>query len=132
MANVQRLTKRVKDLEEWTKENEMTGGPNGVLDAFAFMVNEMRVAAQMRMQTEQNFNGMRSATFEFIQQHKLTDEWNEFLAEKEKRDNAVQEQSPEEVPSLAEAEDGEEVGKEDTKGKDTSKESKEAKSEKKK
>ena len=27
--------------------------------------------------------------------------------------NAVQEQSPEEVPSLAEAEDGEEVGKED-------------------
>ena len=120
MANVQRLTKRVKDLEEWTKENEMTGGPNGVLDAFAFMVSEMRVAAQMRMQTEQNFNGLRSAAFEFIQQHDLTDEWNEFLKEKE---NAVQEQSPEEVPSLAEAEDGEEVGKEDTKGKKPSKKS---------
>ena len=74
MANVQRLTKRVKDLEEWTKENEMTGGPNGVLDAFAFMVSEMRVAAQMRMQTEQNFNGLRNAAFEFIQQHELTDE----------------------------------------------------------
>ena len=120
MANVQRLTKRVKDLEEWTKENEMTGGPNGVLDAFAFMVSEMRVAAQMRMQTEQNFNGLRSAAFEFIQQHELTDEWNEFLKEKE---NAVQEQSPEEVPSLAEAEDGEEVGEEDTKGKKPSKKS---------
>ena len=112
MANVQRLTKRVKDLEEWTKENEMTGGPNGVLDAFAFMVSEMRVAAQMRMNTEQNFNGLRSAAFEFIQQHELTDEWNEFLKEKE---NAVQEQSPEEIPSLTEAEDGEEVGEEDTK-----------------
>ena len=120
MANVQRLTKRVKDLEEWTKENEMTGGPNGVLDAFAFMVSEMRVAAQMRMNTEQNFNGLRSAAFEFIQQHELTDEWNEFLKEKE---NAVQEQSPEEVPSLAEAEDGEEVGEEDTKGKKPSKKS---------
>ena len=120
MANVQRLTKRVKDLEEWTKENEMTGGPNGVLDAFAFMVSEMRVAAQMRMNTEQNFNGLRSAAFEFIQQHELTDEWNEFLKEKE---NAVQKQSPEEVPSLAEAEDGEEVGEEDTKGKKPSKKS---------
>ena len=121
MANVQRLTKRVKDLEEWTKENEMTGGPQGVLEAFAFMVSEMRMAAQMRMNTEQNFNGLRSAAFEFIQQHELTDEWNEFL--KEKEENAVQEQSPEEVPSLAEAEDGEEVGEEDTKGKKPSKKS---------
>ena len=31
MANVERLTKRVKNLEEWTEENEMTGGPQGVL-----------------------------------------------------------------------------------------------------
>ena len=121
MANVQRLTKRVKDLEEWTKENEMTGGPNGVLDAFAFMVSEMRVAAQMRMQTEQNFNGLRNAAFEFIQQHELTDEWNEFLKEKE---NAVQEQSAEEVPLQEEAESGEEAVKA---SKESKKESKEAK-----
>jgi hypothetical protein len=120
MANVQRLTKRVKDLEEWTKANEMTGGPQGVLEAFAFMVSEMRTAAQMRMQIEQNFNGLRNAAFEFIQQHELTEEWNEFLKEKE---NAVQKQSPEEVPSLTEAEDGEEVGEEDTKGKKPSKKS---------
>ena len=121
MANVQRLTKRVKDLEEWTKENEMTGGPNGVLDAFAFMVSEMRVAAQMRMQTEQNFNGLRSAAFEFIQQHELTDEWNEFLKEKE---DAVQEQSAEEVPLQEEAESGEEAVKAP---KESKKESKKAK-----
>ena len=121
MANVQRLTKRVKDLEEWTKENEMTGGPNGVLDAFAFMVSEMRVAAQMRMNTEQNFNGLRSAAFEFIQQHELTDEWNEFLKEKE---NAVQEQPAEEVPLQEEAESGEEAVKAP---KESKKESKEAK-----
>ena len=37
MANNERLTKRVKDLEEWTKANEMTGGPQGILEAFAFM-----------------------------------------------------------------------------------------------
>ena len=118
MANVQRLTKRVKDLEEWTKENEMTGGPNGVLDAFAFMVSEMRVAAQMRMNTEQNFNGLRSAAFEFIQQHELTDEWNEFLKEKE---NAVQEQPAEEVPLQEEAESGEEAVKAPKKSKKESK-----------
>ena len=123
MANVQRLTKRVNELEEWVKENVATGGPQGILETFTYLVNEARANAQMRMQTEQNFNGMRSATFEFIQQHKLTDEWNEFLAEKEKRDNAVQEQSPEEVPSLDEAKDGEEVGEEDTKGKKPSKKS---------
>jgi hypothetical protein len=124
MANVQRLTKRVKDLEEWTKANEMTGGPQGVLEAFAFMVSEMRMAAQMRMQTEQSFNGLRNAAFEFIEQHELGDEWNEFLKEKEEENNAVQEQSLEEVSSLTEAEDGEEVGEEDTKESKPSKEEK--------
>ena len=120
MANVQRLTKRVKDLEEWTKENEMTGGPQGILETFNFLVNETRMSAQMRMQTEQSFNGLRSAAFEFIQQHELTDEWNEFL--KEKEENAVQEQSPEKVSPLEEAKDGEEVGEEDTEGSEASEE----------
>ena len=120
MANVQRLTKRVKDLEEWTKENEMTGGPQGILETFNFLVNETRMSAQLRINTEQSFNGLRSAAFEFIQQHELTDEWNEFLKEK----HAVQKQSPEEVPSLTEAKDGEEVGKGNTKRKKPSKKSK--------
>jgi hypothetical protein len=108
MASIQRLTKRVKDLEEWTKENEMTGGPQGILETFTWLINETRMAQQLRMQTDQNFNGMRSATFEFIEQHKLNDEWNEFLKEKDKT-NAVQEQPTEEVPLQEEAESGKEV-----------------------
>ncbi len=116
MANVQRLTKRVKDLEEWVKENEMTGGPQGTLETFNFLVNETRMSAQMRTQMEQQVNNLRGLTFEFIQQHELTEEWNEFLKEKE---DAVQEQSAEE-----EAEDGEEVGEEDTKESKPSKEEK--------
>ena len=123
MANVQRLTKRVNELEEWVKENEMMGGPQGVLDTFVLMVNETRASTNMRVQAQQTMNNLRNLAFEFIGQHELTEEWNEFLAEKEK-ENAVQEQSPEEVPSLAEAEDGEEVGEEDTKGKKPSKEEK--------
>ena len=122
MANVQRLTKRVKELEEWIKANEMTGGPQGILETFIFLVNETRVSMQMRTQIDQQARNLRALAFEFIQQHELTDEWNEFL--KEKEENAVQKQSPEEVPSLTEAEDGEEVGEEDSEGSETSKESK--------
>ena len=42
MANVQRLTKRVSELETWVKENEMTGGPQGTLDTFNFLINEAK------------------------------------------------------------------------------------------
>jgi hypothetical protein len=122
MANLQRLTKRVNEMEEWIKENEMTGGPQGVLETFVLMVNETRASTNLRVQAQQTVQNLRALAFEFIEQHELTEEWNEFLADKEK--DAVQEQSPEEVPSLTEAEDGEEVGEEDTKGKKPSKEEK--------
>ena len=127
MANLQRLTERVKKMEEWVKENEDIGGPQGTLETFNFLVNETRLSAQMRTQMEQQINNLRSLAFEFIQQHELTDEWNEFLKEKEEENNAVQEQSPEEVPTLTEAEDGEEVGEEDSEGKKPSKKSNEEK-----
>ena len=110
-------------MEDWIKENDMTGGPQGVLDTVVLMVNETRASTNMRVQAQQTMNNLRNLAFEFIGQHELTEEWNEFLAEKEK-ENAVQEQSPEEVPSLAEAEDGEEVGEEDTKESKPSKEEK--------
>ena len=122
MPYVQRLTKRVNEFEEWTKANEMTGGPQGVLDTFVLMVNETRASTNLRVQAQQTMNNLRNLAFEFIGQHELTEEWNEFLAEKEK-ENAVQEQSPEEVPTLTEAEDGEKVGEEDSKGKKPSKKS---------
>ena len=123
MANLQSLTERVKKMEEWIKENEDMGGPQGTLETFNFLVNETRMSAQMRTQMEQQINNLRSLAFEFIQQHELTEEWNEFLKEKEEENNAVQEQSPEEVPTLTEAEDGEEVGEEDSEGKKSSKKS---------
>ena len=122
MANLQRLTERVKKMEEWIKENDMTGGPQGVLETFVLMVNETRASTNLRVQAQQTMQNLRALAFEFIGQHELTEEWNEFLADKEKE--AVQEQSPEEVPTLTEAEDGEEVGEEDTKGKKPSKEEK--------
>ncbi len=107
MATVQRLTKRVNELEEWVKENELTGGPKGTLDVMQFLINETRMSAQVRTQLEQQVNNLRELTFEFINQHELTEEWNEFLQDKEE-----------------EAKDGEEVGEEDTKESKPSKEEK--------
>ena len=121
MANLQRLTKRVNEMEEWIKENEMTGGPQGVLETFVLMVNETRASTNLRVQAQQTMNNLRNLAFEFIGQHELTEEWNEFLQEKE---NAVQEQSAEEVPLQEEAESGEEAVKAP---KESKKESKEAK-----
>jgi len=121
MANLQRLTERVKRMEDWVKENDMTGGPQGVLDTFVLMVNETRASTNLRVQAQQTMNNLRNLAFEFIGQHELTEEWNEFLQEKE---NAVQEQSAEEVPLQEEAESGEEAVKAP---KESKKESKEAK-----
>mgnify|MGYP005996007105 FL=1 len=57
-------------------------------------------------QLDQQFQQLRAYAFEFIQENKLDEEWNEFLKEK---DNAVQEQQTEEVPLQEEAESGKEV-----------------------
>ena len=119
MANVKRLTDRVKKIEKWIEINE--DGPT--LHNMDYLILSIRQANDMLKQEQQLYANFRNLAFEFIGQHELTEEWNEFLAEKEK-ENAVQEQSPEEVPSLTEAEDGEEVGEEDTKGKKPSKEEK--------
>ena len=112
-------------MEDWVKENEDMGGPQGTLETFNFLVNETRMSAQVRTQMEQQINNLRSLAFEFIQQHELTEEWNEFLKEKEEENNAVQEQSPEEIPPREEAEDSEEIREEDAEERETSEESEE-------
>ena len=123
-ANLERLKKRIRTLEDWVDENESVGGPEGTLDTFNYLISRTRQAEQM----QGHLNQLQQYLQMFLGENELMDKWNEFVQEKE---NAVQEQSPEEVPSLAEAEDGEEVGEEDTKGKGTSKKSKAKKSEKK-
>jgi hypothetical protein len=108
MANIQRLTKRVKDLEEWAKENEMTGGPQGMLDTFIFLLNNWKQAQRQQEMVGQQMHNLRGLTFEFVQQHKLEDEWNDYIKEK---DDAVQKQQTEEVPLQEEAESGDEAVK---------------------
>ena len=105
MANIERLTKRVKKMEEWIEENETIGGPQGTLETFNFLINEARRATQMAQSAQQQFEQLRAFAFEFIQNEELAKEWDTFLEEKD----AVQKQQTEEVPVQEEAESGEEA-----------------------
>ena len=106
MANNERLTKRVKKIEEWVAENEEMGGPKGYLDTMVAMYQGNVQASQQMRQLDMQFQQLRAYAFEFIEENELSEEWNEFLKEK---DNAVQEQQAEEVPLQEETESGEET-----------------------
>ena len=114
MANVERLTKRVKELEEWTKANEMTGGPNGVLDTFIFLLNGMKQAQNQQTAAGQQLQQFRGLAFEFIEEHKLGDEWNEFIKEKDDK-KEVPEEEPESEEISEENAEGDETSKQETK-----------------
>ena len=110
MANNERLTKRLKKIEDWVAENEEMGGPKGYMDTFVHLYNSnINMNNQLNM-TNQQFNQLRSYAFEFISDKGLADEWNDFLEEK---NNAVQEQEAESLDAQEQAEDGKEVGEGD-------------------
>jgi len=106
MANNERLTKRLKKIEEWVAENEVMGGPKGYMDTMVSMYNGNIQVAQQLQKTRMDFQRLRTLAMTFIEENKLVDEWNEYLQEE---DNAVQEQQAEEVSVQSEAESGEET-----------------------
>ena len=106
MANNERLTKRLKKIEDWVAENEEMGGPKGYLDTIVSMYQGNMQASQQMRQLDQQFQQLRAFAFEFIEENELSDEWNEFLNEK---DNAVQKQQAEEVPLQEETESSKET-----------------------
>ena len=106
MANNERLTKRVKKIEDWVKENEEMGGPKGYLDTMVALINSTRDSQNQANRIGMNMQRLQGLLNEFLIEQELGEEWNKFLEEKE---NAVQEQQTEEVPVRKEAEGGEEV-----------------------
>ncbi len=118
-ANLERLKKRIKTLEEWVDENEAIGGPEGTLDTVNYLISRQRQAEGM----QQHLNQLQQYLQEYLNETESMDQWNEFIQTKEGERNAVQEQSPEEIPPLEEAENGEEVGEEDSEGSKASEES---------
>ena len=104
MANNERLTKRVKKIEDWVKVNEEMGGPKGYLDTMVALINTTRDAQNQSNQLGMNMQRLQALLNEFLVEQELGEEWNQFLEDKE---NAVQEQQTEEVPVQEQAESSE-------------------------
>ena len=106
MANNERLTKRVKKIEDWVAENEEMGGPKGYLDTMVALINETRRSQQAQAQLTNNFNNLKSLLNKFLVENEMGEDWNKFLEDEE---NAVQKQQTEEVSVQEQAEGGEET-----------------------
>ena len=117
MAIVERLTKRVKKVEEWIEENDDLGGPKGTLETFNFLINETKASNLRYHQMDQHFRKLKDLLEDFLGSKELLDDWNAFL---EKID-AVQEQETESVPVRDEPEDSEGVREEDAQEQETTK-----------
>ena len=106
MANVERLTKRVKKMEEWIAENEDTGGPAGLLETFNYLVNEVKRLAQEGQHHQSAYGQMRQMTFKFLEEQKLETEWDEYVKAQEEA------RAPKAKATLENIEDPEEENKE--------------------
>ena len=102
MANVDRLTKRVKNIEKWIDEN----GNGETVSNYNFLLNSYRTEVNNHIQSRNEMDMFRNLLQEFLTGKELMDDWNEFIKEK---DNAVQEQQAEEVSVQKEAESSKEA-----------------------
>ena len=95
MANNERLTKRVKYLEDWVAENEDMGGPKGHLDTMVWLLNLVKGNQEQFNMVNQQFNDLRQLTFEFMREQDLEKEWDEFVQEKQKAVQEIQQEAEE-------------------------------------
>jgi hypothetical protein len=102
MANLKRLTDRVKSIEKWIEEN----GDGDNMSNMHYLIRSVRQAGDMLQNEQQQSANFKNLVFEWMQDREHGDDWNEFIKEKE---NAVQESETEEVPVQEQAEDSEEV-----------------------
>ena len=111
MANLKRLTDRVKNIEKWIEENEEMGGPKGLIDTLSFLVQEVKTLRESANNASSNFYRFRDLAFGFFKENQLEDTWDEWIKEKD----AVQKQETESVPVRDEPETSEGVREEDAK-----------------
>jgi hypothetical protein len=100
MANIDRLTKRVKKIEEWIAEN----GDGETVSNYNFLLNSYRGVEQNLQQGGAEMDMFRTLTQGFLEKKELLDEWNAYIKEK---DDAVQKQQTEEVSKQEQAEGSE-------------------------
>ena len=124
MANVKRLEKRLKNVEEWAKALEKSAGPAQTMDNMNWLVGQTRMLGDRIQQAEQGVEGLQSAIQQnneilqtFLDKHDIIRDWQVYLEELQKEaeeeNNADEKQETEGLDAQEQAEDGEEVGKED-------------------
>ena len=124
MANVKRLEKRLKNVEEWAKALEKNAGPAQTMDNMNWLVGQTRMLGDRFQQAEQAVGELQNAIQQnndilqtFLDKHDIIRDWQVYLEELQKeaeeKINADEEQETEGLDAQEQAEDGEEVGKED-------------------
>jgi len=78
MENIDRLTKRVKKMENWVAENE--GGPT--LNNMNYMLDMLRNASNQVLQLDNQMKAYRNLVEEFFLDKECGDDWNEWLKQK--------------------------------------------------
>ena len=124
MANVKRLEKRLKNVEEWAKALEKNAGPAQTMDNMNWLVGQTRLLGDRIQQAEQAVGELQNAIQQnneilqtFLDKHDIIRDWQVYLEELQKeaeeQENADEEQETEGLDAQEQAEDGEEVGEED-------------------
>ena len=124
MANVKRLEKRLKNVEEWAKALEKSAGPAQTMDNMNWLVGQTRMLGDRLQQAESAVGEMQNAIQQnneilqtFLDKHDIIRDWQVYLEELQKEaeeeNNADEKQETEGLDAQEQAEDGEEVGKED-------------------
>jgi len=102
---MERLTKRVKEMENWIAENE--GGPT--LNNMNYLITSLHNTTEYAQNVERQFNALQGLQQEFLDEKELLKDWNEWLQKKEDEKHAVQKQQTEEISVQEEAEGSEEA-----------------------
>ena len=114
MANLKRLTDRVKNIEKWIEEN----GDGDNMANMHYLLRSLRQAGEMVQNEQQNALTFKTLVFEWMKERELGEDWDKFVQEKQ---NALQKQETESVPVRDEPETSEGVREEDAEEQKTTK-----------
>ena len=128
MANLKRLEKRLKSIEDWAKALEAGTGPAQTMENMNWLVGQTRMIGERIKDSEDAVQHLQMSLQsnneiiqKFLDKHDMVRDWQLYLdelnraveAQEEEADNAVQEQETEGLDAQEQAEDGEEVGEGD-------------------
>ena len=89
MANIKRLTRRVEEMEDWIEENS----DGDTMANYNYLIQSVRQGGDMLNNEKQNFANFKNLVFEWMNDRKHGDDWNEYIKEKEDAIQTKQEEA---------------------------------------